>query len=241
MSSIATVNQVHALARSDGHALLWAAEAIVKGLLETQVEVRVVAGSSRGALARVFQTAMQPEVAALLRQHAIQFRNAPDASRALTLARFAAQSNQAAFALLANDELDSVISMVSQACREPLDRGGALCLIFEDDPIGCAALCATTMAYRLNMPAIEPADVGQLRDAMEHAAFLSRAGRCPVGVIVHRSIIDSADTLEMRPNRVLSAVEAKLAHGLGPRFRRRVRLADAKCPPGRCAWPDDLS
>ncbi len=94
-------------------------------------------------------------------------------------------------------------------------------IVFEDDPYGSPATCPRQAAVRLGLPCMEPSDVGQLRDAMEQVTRLSRAGRRPAAIVVHRWVLRSADTLEARPNRVLDPVAAA-----GTRPRRPARWAE---------------
>ncbi|MCI0629189.1 MAG: hypothetical protein L0Y44_00865 [Phycisphaerales bacterium] len=221
MNSAATLNLVPGLSQHDGQWLLWAAEAMLKGALEAEMEVSVIAGPrSGGAFAPVFDLARLPAVADLLRQHSLRLVSTPGAARAVTLASYAARSGRAGFALIPNDELDGSMSSLSKAMGEPLDRGGAICVVLEDSPRQSPASCPRRASHRLNLPCIEPSSVGQLRDAMEHALRLSRAGRCPAGIVVHSSILRSSDTLELRPNRVLGSVEAALIRRKKPRTLR---------------------
>lgn len=218
MSSILSQSPAVNLARHDGLCLLSAAEAMLKGALESEIEIAVIAGPRSGAFASLFAVGTEPHGANLLRQHGTRLAAVPDAGRAVTLASYAARSGRAAFALIPNQTLDAAMEEIVQATAEPLDRGGAMCLVMEDSPSQYPASCPRQAAQRLGMPCIEAADVGQLRDAMEAALLVSRAGRCPIGLVVHSSILRSADTLELRPNRHSETVEGMLAR----RKRHRV-------------------
>jgi hypothetical protein len=81
---------------------------------------------------------------------------------------------------------------------------------------------------------------------VEQALRMSRAGRCPIGIVAHVRLLRMLDTLETRPNRVLSTMDAVLARRRrrrGPRFaetggalrmarRLELNLARAMPSPG---------
>lgn len=203
------------LTRHEGMGLLSAGEAMLKGALEAEIEIAIIAAPRLGTFSSVFDLALMPPsgaaVTQLLRQHNVRLLGAPDAARAVTLAGYTARSGRAGLALVPNDQLDEAISAISRALAAPLDRGGTMCLVLEDSPRESPASCPRQAAQRLNLPCIEPTDIDQLRDSIEHALRLSRASRGLIGIVVHNSILRSADTLELRPNRISANVEAVLA------------------------------
>lgn len=207
------------LTRHEGPCLLSAYEAFLKGILEAESEVALLAGLRRSVFGPLLDLA-RGAAAPLVRQHGLRVAICPDAGRSVTLALYAARAGKAAFAMLPNDGLDDCISILSQAGAESLDRGGALCLILEDHPVRSPATCPRRTAQRLQLPCLEAGDVGQLRDAVEHALRLARAHRGPVALVAHVSVLRSADTLEMRPNRMTDSVEAMLARRKRPRLSR---------------------
>src|SRR5262245_8324306 len=182
------------LAQDSGQSLFSAPEAILKGTLESELEISVITGPSVGAFSAVIDLAFSGPVKLLLRQHNTRVIPTPDAARAITLAGYAAKAGRASIAMLPNDQIDQTMSAISQVMSEPLDRGGAMCLVFEDNPKQAAASCPRRAAARLGLPCLEPANVEQLRHGIESVLRLSRAGRCPIGLVVHTSVLRSADT-----------------------------------------------
>lgn len=142
-----------------------------------------------------------------------------DASRALTLAAQAAHSGRSALMLMPNALLDETMQEFARLYAVSLVRGGALCVVLEDDPTSEPAACPRQAAARLGLPAVEAGNVPQLRDAIDQSLLLSRAGRCITGVIAHSSVLRSAETIEVHANRVGRVVEV-----LHARRRRRIRL-----------------
>ncbi len=195
---------------------------MLKGVLEADSEVELIAGSSRTSFAPLFEVGGEDDVSSLIAQHGTALLATPAAARAVTLAAHSALSGHRSFALVPNDELDLVMPSLRDARQMVLAGGGAMCAVLEDDPDGSPAACPRQAAMRLDMPCLEPADVDQLRHAMENALRLSQATRCPVAMVVHRWILRSAETLEARPNRVLDQVTAAVV-----RPRRRARWAEA--------------
>ncbi len=124
------------LARHEGVSLYSAGEAMLKGVLEADTTVELVAAARSEAFSPLCVVARNDAVAPLLASHGTRVVEAPDGSRAVSLAARAAVTGQRAFALLPNDQLDLAMPAISRACATPLG-GGALCLVLEDDPRRC--------------------------------------------------------------------------------------------------------
>ncbi len=209
------------LARHEGRALYSAIEALLKGVLEADAEVDLIAGPPRESFAPLRGMARDEGLAALFARHGLSLLLTPDAARAVRLAAQRAISGRRALALVPNDELDLAMPALWAARQGAYDRGGAMVLVLEDDPAGGASTCPRQAAVRLGMPCMEPSGLGQLRDSVEHAMRLSRAARGPAALVAHRWMLRSAQTLEARPNRVLDPVTAAVL-----RPRRHARWAE---------------
>jgi len=203
----------------EGTALLSAPEAILKGVLESEMETAILAGPRRSGFRSIFDVATDAQVAAALRQHNTRVVAVPDAGRAVTLAVQVARAGKAGFALVPNEQLDQTIDNLVRAQAELAGRSGAVGVLLEDSPREYPASCPRLACRRLNMPCLEASDVSHLRDLMDRALRLSRAGHAPVGVVAHRLVLRSADTLQCWPNRVSGSVDAQLAQ------RKRQRTA----------------
>lgn len=226
--SAASARSQHAFAaaeleRHEGWCLLSAADALLKGLFESDRQVHMLTGpgvsSAQGGLGRVLERAGNEQVAELLRQHGTTVQVTGSAQRSLHLAMRRARAGDVALALVPNDALAKSADALREAAA--ID-GGGLCVVLEDSPSATASPCPREFVMQMGMACIEPADLTQLRDSIEHALRLGRAGGCTIGVILHESLLRSTATLEARPNRVMSMIDMPLA-----KRRRRQRLSEA--------------
>src|SRR4051812_34675416 len=159
--------------------LFTAPEAMIKGLLEAETEVALVSGPREGGLGAIFDIAAASHIVPLLRQHNMRVTSAPRASRAIALALNIARVGRSSVAIIPNDQLDLAIDELHQAMSVSLDRGGAMAVLLEDSPRDGSTSCPRVAAQRTGLPALEVADLEQLREAIEQALRLSRAGRSP--------------------------------------------------------------
>jgi Pyruvate/2-oxoacid:ferredoxin oxidoreductase gamma subunit len=213
-----------ALGRHEGWCLLSAQEAMLKGVLEAELDVELLAIPSHGVFERVLRLNSDAGAAQILREHGVRLDATDDAARAVDLALLATSEGHRTVAFAPNSMLESTMAALLRATAAPLAADGAMAIVLEDDPATCPASCPRQAAVRLNIPCLEPADLEQLRDGMEFAMRLSKAGSSPVAIVVHRDLLDSSDTLRMRPNRVMSRLDAALQ---ARRRRRTPRWGEA--------------
>lgn len=221
------------LAMHEGRGLFTAAEAILKGILEADREVALITGPEQ-SIPGLFENARQEPVMELLRKHGTAMLPTPSARRGLRLALRRAKAGECVFSIIPNAQLHATLGELEEAgslvftAGTPVptsgeqagEGGGALCLILEDDPPGNATLCPRQVACRGGLACIEPGTMSQLRDAMDQAIRLSRAGGGAVAIVVHQLLLRTVATLEARPNRVAGIVDATLLR----RKRRQRRL-----------------
>lgn len=220
MSAAQSDKDLASVARQEGWCLFRAGEALLKGVLEADTSVELIVGPRSEVFAPLLDLADAPPVSELLVMHGTDVRATPSADRAVSLAAGAAVSEHRAIALVPNDELDHAMPALDRASRATLGARSALCVILEDDP-QTASACPRQAARRLGLTCLEPGTLEQLRDLIEPAVRLSRAGRAAVAVVVHRSILRSVDTLQARPNRVADRLTSA-----GARPQRRQRVAE---------------
>ncbi len=127
------------LARHEGWTLFSAADAILKGALEADHGIELIAGPRRGSFAPLLDLGRDEAVSALLARHGTALLATPDASRAVRLAAHSSASGHRAIALVPNDELHMATQALGDATRPAPDRGGAMVVILEDDPRGSPA------------------------------------------------------------------------------------------------------
>ncbi len=203
----------------DGQCLLSGPFAVLKAVLEADSPVSLITGPDQGSFQSLYKAALQETVAELLQKHGTACQATLDAQRGLTLAFHAARAGRAAVACVPNDSLDSALPMFARISQAAFDRSGAMCIIAEDHPARCAFSSPRHVANHYDLPCIEPGDVTQFRDSIEQALRMSRSGRTPVMIVVHSSILQSAEMVEVHPNREVDEIDALLAR----RRRRRRR------------------
>lgn len=211
------------LAQHEGWGLFSASAAILKSILETDTVVDLICGPARAGFKQVFEIAAEEKSRALLHDHGTRVLQTPDAIRALTLAVQTARCGKRAIALIPNSQLSTALPFMPDNADEAFASGQSLCVLLEDDPAVADASCPRVVVSRLKIPTLEPANVQQLHDAIDHALRVSRAESGPVCVVVHQSILRSTYTLQAKPNRVMDSVDAILA---SPRRPDRPRIAE---------------
>ena len=205
------------LAHHEGDALYSAPEAMLKGLLEAETPTGRVFGPESDRFLSLFRLAAAEPVAELLRLHETSVHATPSAARAIALADAASRAGENAMAIVPNVELDESASALARAARDRGRGAAGLVVVLEDDPHGSRHRCPRERIARLGLPWIEPADLSELRDAMEIAIRLARAARTPTAVVVHHSLLCASETMLSYPNRASEDVDAMLAR----RRRRR--------------------
>lgn len=207
----------HALYAHEGRYASSAADALLKGLFESEREVSLLAVPRCDVFLPILRLASDASIASLLTQHGTAVKPTPDSRRALAMAVQRARSGRNAAALLSASELHTTARDLSLLARADMLQIGGLCFVIEDDPVRESGVCPRMLARRVGLSAVEVADIDGLRLAIEQALRLSRAANGPVAVIVHKSIFRSWETIEAHPNRALETVDVMIAR------RRRAK------------------
>jgi hypothetical protein len=192
---------------AEGPVFLTAAEATLKGVLESQVAVGLVAVGSSARWSEIASVTQQDAVQRLLGRHQSEVVVGGDGARAVTLALAAVRARRSAVALVPACDLVSALDALRDARAAFGDPEHGLAVILEDDPVGEPGICPRRLARDAGLVIVEPGDLSALRDSIEQALRLSRAGVVPVAVIVHRVILESCETILARPNRVVTGVD----------------------------------
>ncbi len=207
---------------ADGAVLMDAFEAVLKGALESQVAVGLLAAPLAPRLAGLSRAASGETAQRLLARHQLELAFGGDGARATTVALSAVRAGRSAVAFVpAVDLVPAVdaLAAAAEAFRAP-DHG--LVVLLEDDPAGAPATCPRRLARDAGLAILEPADLAELRDSVEAAVRISRAGQAPVAVVVHHTMLAAIETVPVRPNRVVSGVDELILQR-----RQRLRGADA--------------
>ncbi|MFM7050612.1 MAG: hypothetical protein ACKOYN_00555, partial [Planctomycetota bacterium] len=192
---------------AEGAILVDACEALVKGMLESQVPVGILAAPATARLAGLSRLAQLDAVEKLLGRHAAEIVVGGDGARSVGLALAAVRAGRSGVAVVPARDLVASIDALRDARAAFRDPEHGLAIVLEDDPAGEPMICPRRVAAGAGLPVIAPGDLSELRDAVEQALRLSRAGVVPVAVVVHRVLLASTETILARPNRVVSSVD----------------------------------
>ncbi len=214
------------LGRADGYALCTASEALLKGFLETELDVSLIVGARRGPFEGVFECAEGAQQQLILSRNGVRVVAAFDSVRAIELAAQEAARGRRAVVLIANDDLDLAVVALAQLAQSPMGESSGVCVVLEDNPFAVPTTCPRRVCRRSGMTAIEPCDVAGLRDGCDGALRMSRATRRPTAIIAHIAILRSAATLLMGPNRQVARVD----HDAWLRRRQTPRAGESSDP-----------
>ena len=205
------------LAAAAGGHLYTATDAILKGVLESEVPVARLVAPPRPPFSGLLRRAMQEAAAGLFERHGCEVLSVMDASRAITLAARTAASGRAAIVHVANDQLFYAMPAVQGASPRRSVAGGMV-LVCEDNPELAPAAPPRTLLSAAGLPCLEPHDLGSLRDAVETAVRASRVEGRPAAIVADVGLLRSLDTLEARPNRIVERIDAAIAGRRDPRM-----------------------
>jgi indolepyruvate ferredoxin oxidoreductase len=209
---------------AEGPIVVDACEAILKGVLESQVEVGAIAAPPSPRLAGFARALLAEANQKLLSRHQTEVLIGGDGARAVALALATVRSGRSGVAVVPSGDLIFAVEALREARSQFRDPEHGLAVILEDDPAGEPMLCPRRIAIGAGLAVVEPPDLSSLRDAIEHALRLSRAGVAPVAIVVHASLLSSIETIFARPNRIVSNVDELI---LQRRLRAGSRTADA--------------
>ena len=209
---------------ADGPIVVDACEAILKGVLESQVEIGAVAAPPSPRLAGFTRALLAEANQKLLSRHQTEILLGGDGARAVALALATVRGGRSGVAVVPSGDLVFAVEALREARAQFRDPEHGLAIILEDDPAGEPMLCPRRLAIDAGLAVLEPPDLSTLRDAIEHALRLSRAGVTPVAIVVHASLLASIETIFARPNRIVSNVDERI---LQRRLRAGSRTADS--------------
>ena len=207
------------LERAEGDVLVSALEALLKGVLESEVPLHSVLGPSRGVFKRLGSITSEASAERLFASHGCRLEIVDEPGRAVELgARTCLSGRNVMLMLPAGDILRSANALVR--VRELLagTEGFGLLLLIEDDVERLDRAAPIHLLDDLAIARIEPNDVSDLRDMVEHGIRLSRAGNGPAAILASSNILHAQDTIRLRPNRVVDTIDVAAAM----RRRRRV-------------------
>ena len=195
------------LDRAEGRDVVDAAAVVMKAALECEIDCAGLLLGSEGPLQGLIGLRDDPEVATVLQRHRMVVLSRPSVERRLVEAGRLAERGTA-IAVVGTQE-------VPRACAT-IDAGGdarqrGLVILAVDDPVGAPGVPVRRYFSDLDLPVIEPGDLEEVRQSIEHAAMFADALGGPVAVVVDEQILRTSVTLSLRPNRVVETRDAAAA------------------------------
>lgn len=201
------MTQLPFLGRSEGLAPATALEALVKGALESELHVASIAAPRRAPFESLARIAPDEASQRLLQRHGLELVVAADAVRAVGIAVRQARNARRGVALVPNDQLPLVLPALSSWSPLPRSPDGALIIVAEDNLDSAADIDPRRLLAGLGMPTLEPATLSELRDGVDAAVRLARAGGTPVAIVAQATLLRSSDTIEARANRIVDTID----------------------------------
>ena len=194
------------LARADGFALCTAAEAILKGFLETELDVHLIVGVRRAPFDGVFRAAELESNQLILKRNGVRVVAVQDSTRAVELAAQEAARGRRVVILIPNDELDTVVLQLAQMSMGPLGESAGICVVMEDNPFAVPTTCPRRLCRSTDFTAVEPCDLAGVRDSCDATPVRTHRPCCD-----HAVRIDVGDLAESsgRPRRSRCVAPAK--------------------------------
>ena len=218
------------IARAEGRFLLDGPNAILKGVLESEVPIDGLVLDFGSRLDSVWRSSLEPEVASVLQRNRVTVLRRRTPERRLVEAGRLAQQGQkgaAAVAIIQNAEIPRAVAAIERGGEEA--RAGTLMLVV-DEPERHGAIAAWPLLSGLKVPILQPRNLDTLRLSIEHAARLSHEAGLPAAIVVDESLLRTLEMLDVRPNRFVETVDVAVAmrRRRGPRHGERgdlLRLA----------------
>ena len=180
---------------------------MLKAALECEIDCAGIVLGTDGPLGRLVVMRDDPEIAPVLQRHRMVVLARPTVERRLVEAgRLAVRGT--AIAVVATHEVPRVCAAI--------DRGGdarprGLVVLAVDDPVGSPGVPVRRYFEDLDVPVVEPGDLEELRQDIEHAAMFADALGRPVAVVVDEQVLRTSTTLSFRPNRVVETLDTAAA------------------------------
>lgn len=215
--------------------MLSAAEAVLKGVLESEAVVHRLLVTDTRSTASLQRSLEHVDARDLLRRHRLVCRVIGDAGRTIELAKWNATDGRHVVAIVGGPTVIAAIQVLERL----RNFGGAESMALVMELPSWSAESRQRIAAT-GMPIIEATCVLSLRDAVEHGLRISRGASAPCVIAVSPEIMQSEASLTMRPNRMADQLPAGLPRKRGPRWdemggalriARRLELNSARAMP----------
>ncbi|MCH2160832.1 MAG: hypothetical protein MK085_03050 [Phycisphaerales bacterium] len=199
------------LARAEGRYLLDGATAVLKGALESEIEIGGLVIDRGWRFESAFRAAQEREITEVLHRNRMRLLRRRTPERRLVEAGRLAQAgggDTAALAVIQNEEVPRAVAALERGGEEA--RSGTILLVV-DAPERHPGITICPLLAGLGIPVLQPRDLASLRDSVEYAAELARGHDSPTAIVADESLFRSIETLEVRANRVVETVDVAAA------------------------------
>ncbi|MCH2144263.1 MAG: hypothetical protein MK082_03840 [Phycisphaerales bacterium] len=204
---------------AEGDVVMSALDALLKGVLESEVAVDAVFAPIRGPFSQLAGIGPEHPASRLLQSHGTRLELVNEPGRAIELAaRTSMPGCNTVLLLAAGDVLRAATGLARARSQLEAASGYGMVLVIEDDLESSGGAAPARLLDDLGIARIEPNDVTELRDMIEAGIRLSRAGNGPTAILASSTLLRSLDTIGVRPNRVVETLDAAVAL----RGRRRL-------------------
>ena len=196
------------ITRAEGSYLLDGPTTVIKGALESEIEIGGIVIDQGWRFESAFQASQDPDVAAAMHRNRCSLLRRRTPERRLVeagrLAQRGGEDAAAAIALIQNEEVPRAVAAIERGGEEA--RPGTILLVV-DAPERHPGIATWPLLAGLDMPILQPRDLPDLRDSIEHAARIVREQKSLVAVVVDESLFRTIETIEVRANRVVETVD----------------------------------
>ena len=203
--------ELNGIARAEGRYLLDGPTAILKGVLESEIQIAGLVIDQKEDFSSAWRAAQDPEIATVMqRNRCVMLRRLTPERRLVEAGRLAHHggTDAAAVAIIQNSELPRAAAAIERGGEHA--RPGTILLIV-DDPEGHVAIASWPLLSELGIPILQPRNLDTLRSSIEQAARLVREVERPVAIVADQSLLRTLEVVAVRPNRMVETVDVAVA------------------------------
>ncbi len=146
---------------SEGFARFTAAEAILKGCLESDSRVDLLLAPPEAWCGVLLRRSELEDAAAVAHEHELKVLPSVDASRGVTLGLQAARAGRTAVVCIAHDQLHLAAPALDDMARHPFTPGAGLLLLVENDPVRLRWPSPHRLLSSMEVACLEPIDMSE--------------------------------------------------------------------------------
>ena len=192
-------------AKDTGREIFTGCELIVKGAMEAEGGVQLLAGRPGFPFNDFFKTLQQ--LGPMLSQNRMIVQPVRDTGQAIQAVHRAQGCGQRGMVVIGSRDLHDVSEALTSVVRAGTNGMGGGLFVCGDDPSGefsSTAIDPRMLAQQLSLPLIEPATPQEIKDWVSLALTLGRVGKTYIGYLLAPSAASGGGSVECRSNQFLS-------------------------------------